>query len=212
MPEPEPKALSTEYHKARKQLLLWAGILLIWELVGVDLSKAEGAGGNVGAIITAIRSPQAVPWVLLILVAYFLFKVTVEWYQCSLSRRTMRVSKIDFFSAWILSLVAYVLYAGQALSHVQLADLLQRSIRAQSILGGLVLGLGTGFVVTYVWLYRRVINFVLLVSSVIIVTAAIFWARDTTNWTFLIAAFAGGAALMTAMVTIIRAKPWRVHK
>lgn len=78
----EPQALSSEYHKARKQLMLWAGILFIWELVGIDLEKAKEAGGNAGAIITAIKSPQAIPWVLLVLVAYFLFKVWIEWNQC----------------------------------------------------------------------------------------------------------------------------------
>ncbi|MBC8030174.1 MAG: hypothetical protein H7Z16_08680 [Pyrinomonadaceae bacterium] len=36
---------SERYHKARKQLMLSAGILLIWEFVGFDLSKAETADG-----------------------------------------------------------------------------------------------------------------------------------------------------------------------
>src|SRR6185295_11453046 len=102
-PVREPQALSSEYHKARKQLMLWAGILFIWELVGVDLEKAKEVGGNAGAIITAIKSPQAIPWVLLILVAYFLFKTTVEWYQCNKSRRTVRASRIDFGSALFIS-------------------------------------------------------------------------------------------------------------
>jgi len=119
----DPRALSTEYHKARKQLMLWAAVLFIWELVGIDLEKAKEVGGNAGAIIIAIKSPQAVPWVLLVLVAYFLFKVTIEWYQCNLSRRERLVSRIDFFSAWIVSLMAYVLYLMQAIRRVQFANL-----------------------------------------------------------------------------------------
>src|SRR5215470_10836100 len=87
----DPQALTSEYHRARKQLMLWAGILFIWELVGIDLEKAKEAGGNAGAIITAIKSPQAVPWALLILVAYFLFKTSIEWFQCSGLRRALRV-------------------------------------------------------------------------------------------------------------------------
>lgn len=126
----EPQALSSEYHKARKQLMLWAGILFAWELVGIDLAKASAANGNVAAIITAIRSPQAVPWVLVILVAYFLFKVTVEWHQCALGRRSLRASRVDFVSAWIVSLAAYVLYFGQALSRVQFADFIQIQARS----------------------------------------------------------------------------------
>ena len=133
MPEPEPQpkartardpqALSSEYHKARKQLMLWAGILFIWELVGIDLEKAKEAGGNAGAIITAIRSPQAVPWVLLILVGYFLFRFTVEWYQSNEGRRKMRVARIDFFTSWFISLFAYALYIGQTVRRVQFANL-----------------------------------------------------------------------------------------
>jgi hypothetical protein len=121
----DPQALSSEYHKARKQLMLWAGILFVWELVGIDLEKAKETGGNAGAIITAIKSPQAIPWVLLILVAYFLFKTTIEWHQCSLARRRLRVSRVDFISAWVVSLGAYVLYLVQAVKKVQVADVVQ---------------------------------------------------------------------------------------
>jgi hypothetical protein len=132
MPEPDPQpkpksardpqALTSEYHKARKQVLLWAGILFIWELVGIDLEKAKEAGGNAGAIITAIKSPQAVPWVLVILVVYFLFKVTIEWYQCNPARRALRVSRVDFLSAWAIPLLAFALGIYQAIRNVQLAD------------------------------------------------------------------------------------------
>jgi|SRR5882672_5516474 len=129
-PEPkkiDPRALSPEYHKAHKQLMLWAAILFIWELVGIDLEKAKEAGGNAGAIIIAIKSPQAVPWALLILVAYFLFKVTVEWFQCNHSRRELLVSKIDFASGWLVSITAFALYAWQAIRRVQFANLQARS-------------------------------------------------------------------------------------
>jgi len=112
----DPTPLSPEYHKAHKQLMLWAAILFIWELVGIDLDRAKEAGGNVGAIVSAIKSPQAVPWVLMILVAYFLFKTTVEWYQCSSARRSLRVAKIDFAAAWIVPLTAYALSSYQRIS------------------------------------------------------------------------------------------------
>src|SRR6266404_3943523 len=98
-PKPHPRELSTEYHKAHKQLMLWAAILLIWELVGVDLSKAKDAGGNIGPIVTALKSPQAVPWALLGLVGYFLFKCSIEWAQCHVERRKLRFARADFISA-----------------------------------------------------------------------------------------------------------------
>jgi len=117
-------ALSPEYHKARKQLMLWTAILLAWELIGVDLAKIEAAGGNIGALITGIRSPQAIPWVLLLLVAYFLFKTTIEWMQSNQLRREMKVARTDFFSAILFAAISYLLYFGQRIARVQFADLL----------------------------------------------------------------------------------------
>src|SRR2546430_5256129 len=97
----DPRALSTEYHKAHKQLMLWATILLIWELIGVDLNKAKDAGGIIGPIVTALKSPQAVPWVLLAIVVYFLIKCSIEWAQCNIDWRKMRFARVDFASAWL---------------------------------------------------------------------------------------------------------------
>lgn len=136
-----PEKLSTEYHKARKEVLLWAGILFIWELVGIDLEKAKEAGGNAGAIINAIKSPQAVPWVLLVLVGYFLFKLWIEWNQCAEDRRRSLHSRIDFGSAWVVAFVAGVLYAYQAISRVQVADTLRQSFKGQSLGFGLATAL-----------------------------------------------------------------------
>jgi hypothetical protein len=102
--------------------MLWATILFIWELVGVDLDKAKDAGGYVGPIVTALKSPQAVPWVLLALVLYFLFKCSTEWAQCHVDRRKLRFARADFVSAWIVAVAAIALYIGQAISRVQFAD------------------------------------------------------------------------------------------
>lgn len=155
-PAREPQALSGEYHKARKQLMLWAGILFIWELVGIDLEKAKEAGGNAGAIITSIKSPQAIPWVLLVLVAYFLFKVWIEWNQCHGARRETLASRLDYRSAWVVAFLAVLLYVYQTISRIQVADVVQGSNRFTSVAVGLgaatfpvvvllrVLGLGRG--------------------------------------------------------------------
>lgn len=151
---PDPKPLTTEYHKAHKQVLLWAAILLVWELVGVDLEKAKEAGGNVGALVKSIKSPQAVPWVLLILIGYFLFKITVEWYQCNHLRRASPLARADFYSAWCISLLTYALYIGQASSQIQFADLLRQSRNLGVILGVVLmtgLGLYIGVLLRFAW-------------------------------------------------------------
>lgn len=131
----EPDALSTEYHKAHKQLMLWAAILFVWEFVGIDLDKAKDAEGYAGALVKSIKSPQAVPWVLLALVVYFLFKCSTEWAQCHSERRKLRFARADFVSAWLVAVAAIALYIGQAVSHSQFADTLQdKSFRVSLIL------------------------------------------------------------------------------
>jgi hypothetical protein len=221
MPEPEtkarpardPQALSGEYHKARKQVLLWAGILFIWELVGIDLEKAKEAGGNAGAIIIAIKSPQAVPWVLLILVAYFLFKSTVEWYQCSATRRSLRASIVDFSSAWVVSLLAYILYFGQSISQIQLADLLA-SNRVKSV--SLGLAIGVSLVYYALILCRRYILgniprisiylniFIFVTGGVLVGILVLFYQA---HWGLMLIGILVGFSLFSLPVLALR--PWR---
>jgi CDP-diglyceride synthetase len=145
---PDPKELTAEYHRAHKQVMLWGAILLFWELVGVDLDEAKKAEGNVGVLAKSIKNPQAVPWILVILLGYFLFKVSLEWYQCNRPRRMTRVAKTDFLTAWVVSLLAFVLYVGQTLTHMQLAERLQNSQSLRRLLFNTTMGffLWMGFV------------------------------------------------------------------
>jgi hypothetical protein len=151
-----PKELSSEYHKAHKQLMLWAAILFVWELVGIDLEKAKDAEGYAGALVRSIKSPQAVPWVLLFLVLYFLFKCSMEWAQCFIERRKMPFARADFVAAWTVALAAIALYVGQAMSRVQFANVVQTKTKAVL---GLVYGLsGGGFLILGLFLFRETLN------------------------------------------------------
>lgn len=143
---PDPPALADEYHKARRQLMLWSGILFAWELVGVDLGKAAQADGTIGAVVNAIKSPQAVPWVILILVAYFVFRLSVEWLQSSHSRRTLRVARVDFGSCLAVAVIAYALYFGQRIAQVQFADYFLTPTGIAATMGFVI-----GFVLVVIW-------------------------------------------------------------
>lgn len=59
-------SLTAEYSRARGQLILWSGILFAWEFIGIDLTES-----GIGAFAKSLKNPQAVPWILLILVVYF---------------------------------------------------------------------------------------------------------------------------------------------
>jgi hypothetical protein len=214
-PKRDPAALSSEYHKAHKQVMLWATILFIWELVGVDLSKVEKAGGYVGPIVTALKSPQAVPWVLFALVIYFLIKCSIEWAQCHLDRRRMRFARADFVSAWIVALAAISLYAGQAVSRVQFADYFQGSNRESlwyGILPGAGFALGIQFrrftrahrVIFPKWFLVAV--FILFSLTMLIPVISIF--RHNLTWKPFVASFLVSAAFLWMITQIFWDLPW----
>jgi hypothetical protein len=189
----EPRALSTEYHKARKQLMLWAAILFIWELVGIDLEKAKEAGGNFGAIVGAIKSPQAVPWALLILVIYFGFKLRIEWRQSNQNRRSVSEAKQDYYSAFVIAGAACLLYFGQTISRLQFADLLQGSGKTQSLVVAAVssflfataIGAAALGVAKRVKVPKDVIPGI-IISFIVSLTLPIVTLRDYRNWTFVL--------------------------
>jgi len=107
-PDDEPRpylaqavpALTESYHKARKQLVLWSGVLLAWELVGVDQSRLEG---QTGSFFNALERPGAVPWVLFVVVSYFGFRTSVEWAQCDQERRRRLAAKYDLRACGVIS-------------------------------------------------------------------------------------------------------------
>ncbi|HEY6230331.1 MAG TPA: hypothetical protein VIW64_03615 [Pyrinomonadaceae bacterium] len=205
-----PKDLSPEYHKAHKQLMLWAAILFVWEFVGIDLDKAKDAEGYAGALIKSIRSPQAVPWVLLVLVVYFLFKCSTEWAQCHLQRRKMRFARVDFISAWLVSLIAIALYVGQAISRVQFADSLHGWAPWIALIIGTLVGAFFGGSVFAAWLLydmrqkpaRNEIWLLLIGPAMLILSVTISrFLGLPINWPLALAGMAVGAFAMVASVT-----------
>lgn len=201
-PTRDPSALTPEYHKAHKQLMLWSAILFIWELVGVDLGKAKDAGGYVGPVVTALKSPQAVPWVLLALVIYFLIKCSIEWGQCHLDRRRIRFARIDFFGAWFVALAAIALYIGQTISRAQFADLISGS-PARSFM------VGASWVVplTLVLIRRPSDRFdylLLTIMSLVIVAFSVAQVYVGFRWGASVIGLTSGVVVVAAFVVTIK--------
>jgi hypothetical protein len=206
-----PKALSPEYHKAHKQLMLWAGILLIWELVGVDLENAKHAGGNIGPLVTSIKSPQAVPWVLLIIAGYFLFKLTVEWRQCTPDRRTVTPARLDFWFAVLVSFLAYGLYFFQTTKGIQIANL-PRGTKLWSFIVGFIIGVVTIFSTVVFQMmrnkapYNREFDMKDAIfpafGLILLIVLAIFFIGPV-RWTFALGIFIGMALLITPFTILI---------
>lgn len=112
-----PPDISEAYQKAHKAYGLVSALLIAWEVIGIELTKTPME--NIEVIL---KSPQAVPYVLVILVIYFAFRITVEWLQVHPERQKHRAARIDYFVAHCIGAAALGLYAVQALLRVQLAN------------------------------------------------------------------------------------------
>lgn len=117
-----PDAMTDAYHKARRSYGLFSGLLIAWELIGIQVNASPFSDFNV-----TLKSPEAAPYILIALVGYYAFRLTIEWYQCDSSRRALKVSRVDFFIAHSLGIVAVGLYAIQRGLGLQLADQLRES-------------------------------------------------------------------------------------
>jgi len=139
------------YDKARRAYGLAAAILLAWELIGIDLGEAP-----IESLKITLKSPHAAPYVLIALVVYFGFRLTVEWYQTEPRRRQRPASRVDFAVAHALGLVAVLLYVGQTLLRAQLADKLQLEQSAFTpLITGFLFGQWLAFILTLPHFRRR---------------------------------------------------------
>ena len=136
-----PDAMTDAYHKARRSYGLFSGLLIAWELIGIQVNASPFSDFNV-----TLKSPEAAPYILIALVGYYAFRLTVEWYQCDSSRRALKVSRIDFFIAHFLGFVAVGLYAIQRGLGLQLADQL-----GDSPPYWIVFGLASSILVLVTW-------------------------------------------------------------
>jgi lipid-A-disaccharide synthase-like uncharacterized protein len=131
-------SFDSSYDDARKAYGLASGLLLAWTLIGIDLDKNSWLSVNIGI---GPKSPQAVPWVLVALIAYFAFRFTIEWRESDAKRRNLLPSRIDFGVAHVIGGGAVLLYTIQSLAGIRLADRV-----SGGLLGAFVLGTAWGFV------------------------------------------------------------------
>ncbi len=106
--------MTDAYHKARKLLGLFGGLLIAWELVGVDLSEIEYA--------KALKSPQAAPYVLIALILYFGFRLSIEWKLSDPEMRTKKAAQVDVWVAFAIATTALGLNGWQQFSRIRVAD------------------------------------------------------------------------------------------
>ena len=178
----ETPPLTTEYHNARRQLVLWSGILFAWEFIGIDLKAMQNAEGTLGALAKSLKSPQAVPWILLILVMYFFYRCFIEFFQCNPERRVETVSIMDIMVTIGIAIIAISLFFTHKLLNVQVAEGKSLLGNIISIITFIAIGLFFGVVSSFISEFRKMkkekyfsyILFFLIIFS-IPSTYIIFW-------------------------------------
>lgn len=120
--QPIVPPLTAEYNRARRQLVLWSAILFAWEFIGIDFDKIKKVQGAIGAFADSLKSPQAVPLILLILVVYFFYRCIIEWLQCDHKRRLEKASQIDFVVSKGIGIIAICLFLIQTLFNINVAE------------------------------------------------------------------------------------------
>lgn len=110
--------LSEDFHKARHLLAILSGILMMWEFLG--LSVGPGSADLAGVSVT-IAHGEAIPYAIIVLIAYSWFRMGVEWFQCDARRRNETASIVDLVAAYAISILAIALFVSQRFTPFKLA-------------------------------------------------------------------------------------------
>jgi len=108
---------SDAYHGTRKAYGLSSALLIAWEFIGIEVQEVPIVSLNL-----KLKSPEAIPYVLIALTIYFGFRFSVEWFQSSPLRRGVPASRVDFAVAHILGVLSLGLFLLQRWLDVQVAD------------------------------------------------------------------------------------------
>lgn len=134
--EPAPKKLPPlpgTYHKARARLVLFSAVLLFWDVVGIQLSAIPGTG------LEPTKNPEAIPWLVALVVLYFGGRLWVEWLQCDPERRSVRACRIDHFASYGIAVFALGVFVFQQVTTLRVAELLSEATWVGTLVG---IGLG----------------------------------------------------------------------
>lgn len=115
------------FNKARRNLALFSGLLIAWEYIGFGFQSKDGSavtGKLFGDIEVTIRNPEVLPVVIVVLVLYFAFRLSIEWNQCPPGRKALPASNIDLYVSYTIAMMAIVLFAMQQAFGFRVAGLL----------------------------------------------------------------------------------------
>jgi hypothetical protein len=135
--------LTNPYYRAHKAYAFFAGLLLAWAFVGIEIQNPP-----IESVNFTLNSPEAVPYVLAVLIVYFGFRLTIEWFQSPSAARKKLSARIDLFIAHFLGVASILLFVVQLLFEFQIATA-SSALYAVPLFFGLLSGLGIFELVRY---------------------------------------------------------------
>lgn len=111
-------SMSPEYHRARRFFVLFSAILFFWEFVGIQVGKK----GKIFDFEIDVLNPEVIPAVIVGLVVYFAFRITIEWKQSPRQRVAKRITKIDILTSYGIAFSALLLFTIQQFYDFRLAE------------------------------------------------------------------------------------------
>jgi hypothetical protein len=100
--------LTEAYQKTRRSYGFFAALLVAWELIGFDVESVPLSNVNI-----QIKSPEAIPIVLMVLIIYFGIRSLQEWLQCDGRRRVHVWALSDYALASGIAALAFILWVTQ---------------------------------------------------------------------------------------------------
>jgi hypothetical protein len=70
-----------------------------------------------------LKSPDAIPYILIVLVIYFAYRLFIEWLQCPAECTRVTATRFDFVLSHLIGLGSIGLYGFQRLTQIQVANL-----------------------------------------------------------------------------------------
>lgn len=137
-----PPEMPNAYHRARRQLCLFSAILIFWEYVGIKLGEkvAEPPTTTMPLVGIKVRleNPEVIPVIMIVIVLYFTFRLTIEWQQIAPKRKLQTASWIDLIASYAIAVFALLIYVLQSIFHLRIADFLTPDAFTAILFGSLI--------------------------------------------------------------------------
>lgn len=111
--------MTDAFRRARKNYILFAALFIAWELIGFELEDRASSMVNV-----TIKSPEAAPWVLVILVIYFSYRLSIEWMQLEQRIKDTLPIRIEMAVSHCIAIFPIGLWSFQKVSNSQISHML----------------------------------------------------------------------------------------